>query len=206
MSLKIIPSVLNWESVEIWVWWLVVGWLSGLLLCFLSVCTLECLISFCGEGTLWNVCCFWSLLDILKHWFYLFIYVWMYVGRYVCMKSVGFCMCLVEFVLAFLRFSNRVHCSLGWGGDNACIRSLGRGKGERWSQLMKQWGSQYLSCVERKERPIRRIGRDLSVTFQEEFRRVWGPWKENGEWENLGEREHGKKKKRNPHSLDWQFC
>ena len=116
-SLKIIPSILNWESVEIWVWWLVVGWLSGLLLCFLSVCTLECLISFCGEGTLWNVCCFWSLLDILKHWFYLFIYVWMYVGRYVCMKSVGFCMCLVEFVLAFLRFSNRVHCNLGWEQD-----------------------------------------------------------------------------------------
>lgn len=37
---------------------------------------------------------------------------------------------------------------------------------------MKQWGSQYLSCVERKERPIKGMGRDPSVTVQEEFRRV----------------------------------
>ena len=47
------------------------------------------------------------------------------------MKSVGFCMCLVEFVLAFLRFSNRVHCNLGWDGVSACVRLLERGKGER---------------------------------------------------------------------------
>ena len=44
------------------------------------------------------------------------------------MKSVGFHICLVEFVLAFLRFSNGVHCNLGWDGVSGCVRSLERRK------------------------------------------------------------------------------
>ena len=52
----------------------------------------------------------------------------MYVCRYVCMKSVGFHICLVEFVLTFLRFSNGVHCGLGWDGVSGCVRSLERRK------------------------------------------------------------------------------
>ena len=52
----------------------------------------------------------------------------MYVGRYVCMKSVGFCMCLVEFVLAVQRFSNGVHCDICCDGVSGCVRSLERRK------------------------------------------------------------------------------
>ena len=62
---------------------LLVCWLSGLLLYLLSVCTLEHLISFCVEGTLRTVCCFWNLLDILKRWFYLCMSECMYLGMYV---------------------------------------------------------------------------------------------------------------------------
>ena len=52
----------------------------------------------------------------------------MYVGKYVCMKSMGFRIYLVEFVLAFLRFSNGVRCDLVWGGVSGCVRSLERQK------------------------------------------------------------------------------
>ena len=123
-SLKIIASVWNWESVEIWDCWLGVGWLSVLVFCLLSDCTLGHLISFCVEGTLRTVCCFWNLLDILKHWFYLLIYVWMFV----CMRSMGFHIWLVEFVLAVQRFSNGVHCDICCDGVSGCVRSLERRK------------------------------------------------------------------------------
>ena len=124
-SLKIIASVRNWESVEISVCRLVVGRLYGLLLCLLSVCTLEHLIHFCIEGTLEHSVAFGTCLI-----FYSIdsICCCIYVCMYVCMKSMEFCIWLVEFVLAFLRFSNGVRCDLVWGGVSGCVRSLERQK------------------------------------------------------------------------------